>query len=56
MGPGFAPDPDVTYRVRYDDFVDVFAGRLDPRRALATGKLRPRGSVRALWASRKLFG
>ena len=56
VGPGFAPDPDVTYRVRYDDFVDVFAGRLDPRRALATGKLRPRGSMRALWASRKLFG
>jgi hypothetical protein len=56
VGPGFAPDPDVTYRVRYDDFVDVFAGRLDPRRALATGKLRPRGSPRALWASRRLFG
>jgi hypothetical protein len=56
VGPGFAPDPDVTYRVRYDDFVDVFAGRLDPRRALATGKLRPRGSVRAIWAARKVFG
>ena len=56
VGPGFAPDPDVTYRVRYDDFVDVFAGRLAPRRALATGKLRPRGSMRALWASRKLVG
>jgi hypothetical protein len=56
VGPGFAPDPDVTYRVRYDDFVDVFAGRLDPRKALATGKLRPRGSVRAIWAARKVFG
>jgi hypothetical protein len=56
VGPGFAPDPDVTYRVRYDDFVDVFAGRLDPRRALATGKLRPRGSVRAIWTARKVFG
>jgi hypothetical protein len=56
VGPGFAPDPDVTFRVRYDDFVDVFAGRLDPRRALATGKLRPRGSMRALWATRSLFG
>jgi hypothetical protein len=55
-GPGFAPDPDVTYKARYDDFVDVFAGRLGPRRALATGKLRPRGSVRALWAARKVFG
>jgi putative sterol carrier protein len=42
--------------MRYDDFVDVFAGRLDPRRALATGRLRPRGSARALWNTRRLFG
>jgi hypothetical protein len=31
------------------------AGRLDPRRALATGRLRPRGTPRALWAARGLF-
>jgi hypothetical protein len=55
-GAGFAEHPDVTYKVRYDDFVDVFAGRLDPKRAVLTGKLRPRGSVKALWVSRKLFG
>jgi putative sterol carrier protein len=42
--------------VRYDDFVDVFAGRLDPRKALLRGKLRPRGSVKALWSARRLFG
>jgi hypothetical protein len=54
--PGFADHPDVTYKVRYEDFVDVFAGRLDARRAVLTGKLRPRGSVKALWASRRLFG
>ena len=54
--PGFAPDPDVVYKIRYDDFVDVFAGRLDPRRALLTGKLRPRGKPRALWAARRVFG
>jgi hypothetical protein len=54
--PGFADAPDVTYKVRYEDFVDVFAGRLDPRRAVLTGKLRPRGSVKALWISRRLFG
>ena len=41
---------------RYDDFVDVFAGRLDPRRALLTGKLQPRGSVKALWSTRRIFG
>ena len=56
VAPGFDAAADVTYRVRYDDFVDVFAGRLDPRRALVTGKLRPRGSVRALWSARRLFG
>jgi hypothetical protein len=54
--PGFAEHPDVTYKVRYEDFVDVFAGRLDPRRAVLTGKLRPRGSVKALWTSRNVFG
>jgi alkyl sulfatase BDS1-like metallo-beta-lactamase superfamily hydrolase len=56
VSPGFVADADVTYRVRYDDFVEVFSGRLDPRRALVTGRLRPRGSMRALWATRRLFG
>ena len=56
VAPGFAADADVVYRVRYEDFVDVFAGRLDPRKALVTGRLRPRGSVKALWATRRLFG
>jgi hypothetical protein len=56
VGPGFAAAADVIYRVRYDDFVDVFAGRLDPRKALLTGRMRPRGSVKALWSTRRLFG
>jgi Ribonucleotide reductase, small chain/SCP-2 sterol transfer family len=56
VAPGFVEGADVTYRVRYEDFVDVFAGRIDPRRALLTGKLRPRGSAKALWSTRKLFG
>jgi Ribonucleotide reductase, small chain/SCP-2 sterol transfer family len=54
--PGFAEQPDVTFKVRYEDFVDVFAGRLDARRAMLTGKLRPHGSVKALWSARRLFG
>ena len=53
--PGRAPHVDLEVRVRYEDWVDVVAGRLDPRRALATGKLRPHGSPRALWAARGLF-
>jgi hypothetical protein len=56
VAAGFAEDPDVTFKVRYEDFVDVFAGRLDARKAVLTGKLRPRGSVKALWATRRLFG
>ena len=56
VAPGLVPGADVTYRARYQDFVDVFAGRLRPRRALATGRLRPHGSPRALWQVRNLFG
>ena len=56
VAPGFVQGAEITYRVRYDDFVDLFAGRTDPRRALLTGKLRPRGSLRSLWATRRLFG
>jgi hypothetical protein len=53
--PGRAPAVDLELRCSYDDFVDVIAGRLDPRRALATGRLRPRGAPRALWRARGLF-
>ena len=53
---GRAPEVDLELRCRYEDWVDVVAGRLDPRRALATGKLRPHGSPRALWSARSLFG
>ena len=52
---GRAEQVDVEVRCRYEDWVDVVAGRLDPRRALVTGKLRPHGSPRALWAARGLF-
>jgi hypothetical protein len=52
---GRAPHADIELRVRFEDWVDVVAGRLDPRRALATGRLRPKGSPRALWAARGLF-
>ena len=47
--------PDILFRARYEDFVDVVGGRLDPRRAMATGRLRPRGSLRTLWSARGLF-
>ena len=46
---------DLELRCRFDDWVDVVAGRLDPRRAVATGRLRPRATPQALWRARGLF-
>jgi hypothetical protein len=53
--PGRAGHVDLELRCRYEDWVDVVAGRIDPRRALATGRLRPRGRPRALWQARGLW-
>ena len=52
---GRAASVDVELRCRYQDWVDIVAGRLDARRALATRRLRPHGSPRAVWAARGLF-
>jgi putative sterol carrier protein len=52
---GRAPSVDIELRCRFDDWVDVVAGRLDPRRAVASGRLRPHGKPRALWRARGLF-
>jgi Ribonucleotide reductase, small chain/SCP-2 sterol transfer family len=54
--PGLDPDADLTLRLRYDDWVDVIGGRVDPRRLLVTGRLRPRGSVRLLLRMPRIFG
>jgi putative sterol carrier protein len=47
--------PDLTFSCRYEDWTDVAATRVDPRRAVLTGKLRPRGRVTTLWRARQLF-
>ena len=52
---GRAEAVDVELRCSYEDWVDVVAGRLDARRALARRKLRPHGTPRAIWAARSLF-
>ena len=54
--PGRAPAPDVELRVAFDDWVDVIAGRLDPKKAVATRRLKLKGSPRALWRARGVFG
>jgi len=52
---GRAADVDVELRCGFEDWVDMVAGRLDPRRAVLTGRLRPRGRPGALWRLRRLL-
>ena len=53
--PGRIEAPNVTLRLRYDHWVDVMGGRRDPRRLLATGRLRPSGNLRVLMKLPTLF-
>ena len=52
---GEALSPDLRLRVAYQDWVDIIGERLDPRRAMITGKLRPRGNPLALGKLGKVF-
>jgi len=52
---GLAPSPDLRLRVSYQDFVDIVGERLNPVRALATGRLRSRGNPLALRLMSKVF-
>jgi ribonucleotide reductase beta subunit family protein with ferritin-like domain len=52
---GEVANPDLRLRVAYQDWVDVVGERLDPLRALATGRLRPRGNPLALRLMSKVF-
>jgi ribonucleotide reductase beta subunit family protein with ferritin-like domain len=52
---GEAPKPDLRLRLAYQDWVDIVGERLDPLRAVATGRLRPRGNPLALARLTKVF-
>ena len=52
---GRVENPDLVFRCRFGDWVDLAAGRLDPRRALLTGRIRPSGKLRMLARAPKLF-
>jgi putative sterol carrier protein len=52
---GEAPKPDLRLRLSYQDWVDIVGERLDPMRALATGRVRPRGNPLALKRLTKVF-
>lgn len=56
VAPGRAERPDLTFHCRFADWVDITAGRIEPWRALLSGKLRPTGRPRMLLRARKLFG
>jgi hypothetical protein len=53
--PGRAERPTVTFRSSYEDFVDIIAGRVDPKRLLLRGRYRARGNLRWLWRAREMF-
>jgi hypothetical protein len=48
--------PDLIFRSRFGDFVDVSAGRTDPVKAVLTRKIRPSGRIRLLIRAPKIFG
>jgi hypothetical protein len=54
--PGRAPGADATVVCSYEDWVDIVGGRLDPRRALLTRRLKPSGSVRLLLKLPQVIG
>jgi hypothetical protein len=55
VAEGPAAAPDLRLRVSYQDWVDIVGQRLDPLRAVATGRLRPRGNPLALARLVKVF-
>ena len=52
---GLAPSPRVTFKSSFEDFVDVAAGRENPRKLALRGRMRTRGDLRWLWKSRRMF-
>ena len=55
VAEGPSPRPDLRLRLSYQDFADIVGQRLDPRRALVSRRLRPRGNPLALARLAKVF-
>jgi len=55
VAEGEAPNPDLRLKLAYQDWIDIVGERLDPRRAIVTGRLRPRGNPLALGRLMKVF-
>jgi hypothetical protein len=54
--PGRVEHPDLTLRCRFEDWLDIAAGRTEPWRSLVLRKVRPSGRLRMLARAPKLFG
>lgn len=52
---GAAPKPDLRLRLSFQDWADIVGERLNPMRAVASGRLRPRGNPLALAKLAKVF-
>jgi putative sterol carrier protein len=55
MPGAVAGGADLTFRCSVEDWVDVAAGRIDPRMAMVRRRLRPSGSLRLLARMPRLF-
>ncbi len=53
--PGRVQDPDLIFRCRFEDWLDLVAGRTEPWKALLSGRVRPRGRLRMMLRAPKLF-
>jgi Ribonucleotide reductase, small chain/SCP-2 sterol transfer family len=53
---GQADNADVTFKCSWENWVDVAGGRTDPRVAMLTGKVKPKGSLKALWQTSRFLG
>lgn len=53
--PGMAADPSVRLRVGYQDWVDIVGKRLDAKRAILSGRLRPRGQLGVIAKLPRIF-
>jgi ribonucleotide reductase beta subunit family protein with ferritin-like domain len=54
--PGRVANPDLVFRCRFEDWLDIAAGRIEPWRALLTRRVRPSGKLRMLARAPRLFG
>ena len=48
-------NPDLRLRIAWQDWADIVGQRLNPLRAVATGRLRPRGNPLGLHKLSRVF-